>query len=48
MVKRVLTGGSGAGTLIGKEDAEAGEDCALDSGRCPGKEIDRPAASMEA
>lgn len=48
MVKRGLAGGSEAGTLIGKEDAEAGDDWALDRGRCPGKEIDKPAASMEA
>lgn len=48
MVKRGLTGGSGVGTLIGKEEAEAGDDWALDRGRCPGKEIERPAASMEA
>lgn len=48
VVKRGLTGGSGAGTLIGKEEAEAGDDWALDRGRCPGKEMDRPAASMEA
>lgn len=48
VVNRGLTGGSGAGTLIGKEEAEAGDDWALDRGRCPGKEIDNPAASMEA
>lgn len=48
MVKRGLAGGSAAGTLIGKEEAEAGDDCALERGLCPGKEMDRPAASMEA
>lgn len=48
MVKRGLAGGSGAGTLIGKDEAEAGDDWALDRGRCPGKEMDRPAASMDA
>lgn len=48
VVKRGLAGGSAAGTLMGKEEAEAGDDCALERGRCPGKEMDRPAASMEA
>ncbi|KAA8579773.1 hypothetical protein FQN60_006866 [Etheostoma spectabile] len=48
VLRRGLTGGSGAGTLIGKEEAEAGDDWALDRGRCPGKEMGRPAASMEA
>lgn len=48
MVKRVLAGGSEEGTLIGKEEAEAGDDWALDRGRWPGKEMDKPAASMEA
>lgn len=48
MVKRGLAGGSEAVTLIGNEDAEAGDDWALDRGRCPGKEMDKPAASMEA
>lgn len=47
-MKRGWVGGSVVGTLIGKEDAEAGDDWALDRGRCPGKEIDKPAASMEA
>lgn len=44
MVNRGLMGGSG----VGKEEAEAGEDWALDRGRCPGKEMDRPAASIDA
>lgn len=33
---------------MGKDDAEAGDDCALDRGLCPGKDIDMPAASMDA
>lgn len=48
VVKRGLVGGSEAGTLMGKEEAEAGDDWALERGRCPGKEIDKPAASMDA
>lgn len=47
-MKRGLTGGSCVGTLIGKDEAEAGEDWALERGLCPGKEMDTPAASMEA
>lgn len=33
---------------MGNEEAEAGDDWALERGRWPGKEIDKPAASMEA
>lgn len=40
--------GSGGGTLIGIEEADAGDDWALDRGRCPGKEIVMPAASIDA
>ena len=45
VVKRGLEGGSW--TTNGKE-AEAGDDWALDKGRCPAKLMERPAASMEA
>lgn len=45
MVKRGLAGGSC--TTMGKV-AEAGDDCALDRGRWPGKVTDSPAASMDA
>ena len=43
-----MAGGSGGATLRGKEGAEAGDDWARERGRCPGKVIDRPAASMDA
>lgn len=33
---------------MGKDEADAGEDWALDRGLCPGKEMDKPAASMDA
>ena len=46
VVKRGLAGGSGGERLMGKE--EAGDDWALERGRCPGKVIDRPAASRDA
>lgn len=43
-----MAGGSDEEVGMGKEEADAGDDWARDRGRCPGKETDRPAASMEA